>query len=431
MRIVLITPGSGGQFYCENCRRDLDLIQALRQQGHDALMLPLYLPIAEARAAGNLPVFYGAVNVYLEQVVPGYRRLPAAWRRALDALPILEWAAARAGSTRAGGLAALTLSVLSGEAGRQAVELDRLIAWLKQEGKADVVHLSNALLLGLAGRIRREVHVPVVCSLQDEDTWVNAMPEPWPAQIWAAMAERARDVDLFLPVSRTYGTAMADHLHLAPERWRVVPPGIDTASRQPAAPPTGPVIGYYARLGADLGLGDLARAFFALRRRPGLKDVRLKAAGGRTADDQAFLRRLRQCVQAEHAEHAVTVTETFVPGDADQFMQGVSVLSVPVPGGEAFGLFALEALARAVPVVLPDVGAFAEVAAATGGVLLYPPAGPDALADALARVLTDEALRRRLASAGRAGVRRHFDVAAGTVPALLAAYKAAGVPGLP
>lgn len=431
MRMVMITPGSGDHFYCENCRRDLDLAKALRQQGHEALLLPLYLPIAEARNPGNVPVFYGAVNVYLEQVLPGYRRLPASWRRWLDTTPVLDWAAARAGSTRAGALGPMTISVLRGENGRQAAELDRLVAWLKAEAKPDVVHLSNALLLGLAGRIRKELRTPVVCSLQDEDTWVDAMPAPWPTEVWAAMAERAPAVDLFLPVSRAYGEVMAQRLRLPPERLRVVPPGIATETRGLAVSPTPPVIGYYARLSADLGLGDLARAFFDVRRRPELKGVRLKAGGGRTADDRPFLRRLQRCIEAERAESDVTVCESFSPGEAAAFMDGLSVLSVPVPGGEAFGLFALEALARGVPLVQPDIGAFAELAAATGGIYLYPPDQPGALANALSRVLTDDVLRQHLRDQGRAGVRQHFDLATVIVPRLLEAYRAVGVPLAP
>jgi hypothetical protein len=76
MRIALITPGSGDHFYCENCRRDLDTVQALAKRGQDAVLVPLYLPIGAASSAAGPPVFYGAVNVYLTQFLPGYRRLP-------------------------------------------------------------------------------------------------------------------------------------------------------------------------------------------------------------------------------------------------------------------------------------------------------------------------------------------------------------------
>ena len=44
MNLVQITPGAGGM-YCGNCFRDNALVAALRRQGHDTVMVPLYLPM--------------------------------------------------------------------------------------------------------------------------------------------------------------------------------------------------------------------------------------------------------------------------------------------------------------------------------------------------------------------------------------------------
>ena len=49
MRIVQITPGSGDNFYCENCLRDVALVRAMRNLGHDVLMVPMYLPLQHNR----------------------------------------------------------------------------------------------------------------------------------------------------------------------------------------------------------------------------------------------------------------------------------------------------------------------------------------------------------------------------------------------
>ena len=101
MRIIQITPGTGS-FYCGTCLRDNALVAELRRQGHDALMVPLYLPLAldEAPTAGDAPLFYGGVNVYLQQKSALFRktpavagsavrraRYPAVWRRAGRARP--------------------------------------------------------------------------------------------------------------------------------------------------------------------------------------------------------------------------------------------------------------------------------------------------------------------------------------------------------
>ena len=48
----------------------------------------------------------------------------------------------------------LTLSMLRGEQGNQASEIDELIAWLREHGKPDVIWFSTALQAGLARRIK-------------------------------------------------------------------------------------------------------------------------------------------------------------------------------------------------------------------------------------------------------------------------------------
>ena len=154
MRIVYIVPGSGGSFYCQNCIRDIGVVKALRREGHDAVIVPMYLPLSseDKPTVRTAPVFYGAVRIYIEQMFPAFRRLPRWVGRALDSMPVLKLAALKAGSMRASGLEDMTLSMLRGEAGFQSAELDRLAAWLRSAERPDVVHISNALLLGLARR---------------------------------------------------------------------------------------------------------------------------------------------------------------------------------------------------------------------------------------------------------------------------------------
>ena len=44
LKIIQLTPGAGGM-YCGNCFRDNALVTEFRRSGHDALMVPLYLPL--------------------------------------------------------------------------------------------------------------------------------------------------------------------------------------------------------------------------------------------------------------------------------------------------------------------------------------------------------------------------------------------------
>jgi len=170
MKIVNIVPGFGGTFYCGNCLRDSAFTSSLRNAGHQAIMLPMYLPLSrEGEKSADIPVFYGAVNIYLKQQFPFLKRMPAWLERFLNSSAILKFAAGKSGSTRATGLEELTESMLLGSKGNQGHELQQLIDFLKHREKPDLIHFSNALLLGMAGEIRQALGIPVVCSLQDED----------------------------------------------------------------------------------------------------------------------------------------------------------------------------------------------------------------------------------------------------------------------
>ncbi|MFC1569901.1 glycosyltransferase [bacterium] len=264
MRKIEIIPGTGGSFYCENCVRDSALVKGLRKLGHDVIMVPLYLPLSidDPGLAEGSPLFFGAINLYLKQMFTPFRKAPKWLQNVLDSTPFLDFAAKRAGSTRAQGLEEMTISMLKGEDGNQAAELDQLIQWLKTEGKPDVVHLANALLLGLARRIKQELNVPVVCSLQDEDFWLDAMESHYLEETKRVLADRARDVDAFISVSHYFAEKMQSYIQMPPERLFIVPIGLDLAGYDPAPLDLDPpVIGYLSRLCPVLGLDILIDAF--------------------------------------------------------------------------------------------------------------------------------------------------------------------------
>ena len=228
MNIVQIIPGSGGSFYCGNCLRDSKYVVALREQGHQVIKIPMYLPIfSDEHDLEEIPVFYGAVSIYLKQLYPIFRKAPAWIDRILNSKPILKMAASQAGSTNARGLEEMTVSMLLGEDGSQNDELERLVDWLEEHCKPDVVHISNALLLGLAHRIKERLNVKIVCSLQDEDVWVDAMQPAFQNQIWKLMSEKAKDVDLFIGVSHFFSKVMEERMNIPSEKIRSLYLGVD------------------------------------------------------------------------------------------------------------------------------------------------------------------------------------------------------------
>ncbi len=210
LRIVQITPGAGKMF-CGACLRDNALVAELRRLGHAATMTPLYLPLTldEADQSAGTPLFYGGINVYLEQHSAFFRHSPQWLHRLLATTALSRLAAGPATRTRPENLGPITLSMLRGEEGHQARELDELIQWLRRE-KPGVICLSNALLIGLARRLRSELRVPVICTLQGEDGFLDALP-PGPRELaWQTMAGRAAEADLFIAPSHYFAEPHAE-----------------------------------------------------------------------------------------------------------------------------------------------------------------------------------------------------------------------------
>jgi glycosyltransferase involved in cell wall biosynthesis len=414
MRIIQITPGSGDNFYCENCLRDIALVRALRKLGHDVLMIPLYLPlqIGEAELLTDTPIFFGGINVYLQQKFSLFRKTPRWIDRLFDSHRLLAWAARKAGMTSARELGAATISMLQGEHGRQVKELDRFVDWLSTNGeKPDVVCLSNVLLAGLARRIREKLRVPVVCLLQDEDDFLDGLTRPHAEQAWGIVRERARDIDAFLAVSRYFAGTMRNRLAVAEDCMRVVYMGVDPDEYAPAdSHPPEPTIGYLSRMCPNRGLETLVDAFLLLKRDSRLQAAKLRLCGGRLACDEPFLERLATKLTAAGVRDDVEFLQSFDRNSKHEFLRGLSVLSVPEPKPVAYGLYVLEALATGVPVVEPAIGSFPEMLALTGGGVLYEPNTAERLAETLTPLLLDPQAARRLGAQGRTGMIEAFHI---------------------
>ena len=413
MRILSILPGSGGSFYCQNCLRDIAVSEALRQRGHTVTLMPLYLPAtAHTPAPDHVPVFYGAVTLYLRHKYAFLRRLPRAWFAPLDSWPVLRIAARMAGATSSAGLDDLTLSMLSGPEGRQADELHLVAEWIERlppAEKPEVIVLSNALLSGLASTLKRAAHCPVVCWLQDEHVWTDAMDPGLRSAVLRVMSTDAFNIDRFIAVSAAYADRMAHTLALDRARLSVVFPGLDPAAYRPTDVTRRPAtIGYLSRLSAEDGFDRFVDAFILLRRDPRFSEVRLAATGGPSSDKRFLVRQKKKLTEAGLLQDAQISSERFAQ-DRFGFLAELTLLSVP--GGaspEAFGYYAIEAMAAGVPVVLPAQGAFPEIVAAAGCGVLTEDARPGTLAHAWADCLSDPTLLRRESELGRKAGRDSF-----------------------
>ena len=413
MNIAHIIPGSGGSFYCGNCLRDSKYFDAIRAQGHNAIKIPMYLPLFanDDTLETEIPVFYGAISIYLKQVMPIFRHAPAWVDKLLNAKPMLKFAARMANSTRASGLEDMTISMLMGEHGKQKEELEHMVDWLENHFKADVIHISNALLLGLAHKLKERLGVPVICSLQDEDVWIDPMHAEVRDKVWALMTEKAADIDVFVAVSQYYASFMKDRLMLPDEKITTLHLGVDPADyTYTNAAEKKRHIGFLSRMCYENGFDILVDAFIRLKQDSGMQNVKLIATGGHTADDHAFLKTQKQKIAQAGLQGDVIFREDFSPQKRQEFFEQIRLLSVPTRNGEAFGIFLTEAMAAGIPVVQPPLGGFVEIINKSQGGLLCKGNTPEALAEAMAGLLNDDDLTRKLSTHARNSIVNSFNI---------------------
>ena len=86
---------------------------------------------------------------------------------------LLNVASSLSGSTSAEGLEEMTLAMITGKDAAFLDMVDQLICWVKDREKPDIIHLSSTLLIGIAKEIKRYLDTPIVCSVQDEEVWID------------------------------------------------------------------------------------------------------------------------------------------------------------------------------------------------------------------------------------------------------------------
>jgi len=413
MKIVNIVPGFGGTFYCGNCLRDSGYTKSLIKLGHDAMMLPIYLPLTLEHGVeeDKNPIFYGAVNIYLKQNFKFLRNMPAWMERFFNSSSILRYAAKKAGSTRTEGLEEMTISMLMGKEGNQNTELQELIDFLKVHEQPDIVHLSNALLLGLAKQLREQLNVPVVCSLQDEDVWVDAMNEDYSNKVWDLMSKKGEDVDAFVAVSDYYSSEMKNKMNIPDEKMHIVPIGIESSLYKYSEPKQNPqVIGYLSRMYKEHGFALMIDAYIQLKQNPKFKDVLLKLSGGYTADDKKFVKKQIRKLKKANVFNDVEFIEDYLADNRYKFFNQLTILTVPVLKGEAFGTYQLESMACGIPLVQPALGAFPEIIKQTGGGVTYTPNTADAISNKWEEVLSNPKKITEMSNKGEKSVKEKYAI---------------------
>jgi glycosyltransferase involved in cell wall biosynthesis len=278
--------------------------------------------------------------------------------------------------------------------------------------RADVVHAPSLAVPPAGGR-------PLVVTVHD--LAFRSHPDCFPPR-GRAFHERglalARDEAAAVVVPSRFTAGELTAAGFDPARVHVVPHGIDPLPEPKPGPglsvvPPGPYLLAVGTREPRKGLGLLLAAHAALR--ADRSDLTLVVAGPPGWGPAVDLDR-----------PGVTALGRVGEAELDALYRGAAALALP-SRTEGFGLPALEAMARGCPVVASAAGGLPEVVGDAG--LLVPAGDAGALAAALARLLDDDAERRRRAEAGR---RRAAGFTwAACIEGHLAAYRAAMAAGTP
>jgi len=132
------------------------------------------------------------------------------------------------------------------------------------------------------------------------------------------------------------------------------------------------------------------------------------AGGAQRPHERDYVRRLQD--EAEEAGVANRIRFIGQRSDVPELLAAADIHCQPNLGPEPFGIAFIEALQAGLPVVSTRIGGAAEIVTDSCG-LLVPPEDPSGLADALAALIVDRALRRRLGAGGPARARQLCDPA--------------------
>ncbi len=413
MKIIYIASGAANM-YCGSCMHDNALAAGMKAAGEDVSLFPLYTPMRlDEESVGERQIFYGGIKAYLMQkyLRPFLGRdllLRVAGSQAiLRLMPHFDIGSAVDPVANA----ELTISMLKGEDGNQRELLQELVQWIKSTYQPDVIHVTNALLIGVVRELKRSLQIPITCGLHGEDIFLEGMPQPYQDEALELIRERSYDVDRFLAISSYYAEMFSNWVGLDQSKIEVVWPGIALKDYRDIPPETTPhplTIGFLARFVPEKGLHLLVDAFIRLYRSGEFPNLQLVAGGYVSHAYKTYIDGIRKTIRENELEDRIKLLGTLERADKLKFFRQIDVFSVPAPYREPKGISILEALASGVPVVQPDHGAYPEWVNATQGGLLHRPNDGADLAEKLATILRDAELRKRLGQQGRQGIFEKF-----------------------
>src|SRR5262245_28745945 len=293
--------------YCGSCMHDNTLVAALTRLGHDALLVPTYTPLRTDEAdVSQRRVFFGGINVFLQQKLSLFRHTPWFLDRLLDSPGLLRWVSRFAAKTQAEDLGDLTISMLRGEHGYQRKEIDKLVGWLASDVRPEIINLTNVILSGMVPQLRERLKAPILATLQGDDIYLEALPKKYRGEALSLIRQHCRAFAGFIATSRYYADFMAGYLDIPRERIHVVYPGLNMkghGATRPSREGSLFTIGYFARICPEKGLHVLVEAYRLLRQMPGTPPTRLRVSGWLGENNRPYFDDLRNRLRDWKLDH--------------------------------------------------------------------------------------------------------------------------------
>jgi phosphatidyl-myo-inositol alpha-mannosyltransferase len=257
-----------------------------------------------------------------------------------------------------------------------------------RRGGYDVVHVHSPLVPTLPWLAIEEADCPVVGTFHTDLPQRSALY----TILHGYCQKRLTRLDAAIAVSPTAARALNRHFDVD---WHIIPNGVDTALFHPHAPaPAGfetdvPTVLFLGRFDPRNGLGTLIDAFMHVRGRQ--REARLVVVGDGPERDRHY--------RTAGGRPDVTFVGPVLHGRAGYYAHS-DVYACPTTTG-TFGVTILESMACATAVVCSDIPGFQDWIVDGREALMFRRGSFRSLADALVRVLDDDALRTRLGRVGR------------------------------
>ena len=272
-----------------------------------------------------------------------------------------------------------------------------------------VLHLHVFWLWPLVARLQADSDVAVVYTVHSLDRAEYEIGHGPPECLtqWATQAAAIRGADRVLALTRSEALLIEEYCPAASRKTRIVGNGITLShaarSSQPAHSRSLMVL-FSGRFVDRKGVRDLLHAIpEVLTVAPGTRFILAGGHRGCTPQEMDSWWRpgpLRGAAQ-------VHFTGWLDAGGMRDWYRRAHILVVP-SWYEPFGMVVLEGMQHHLAIAAAAVGGPAEILKHEHTGLLFTPRDPHAIADALLRLITNPALRSRIAAAGRADVARRW-----------------------